>query len=58
MEGRIPMPRLTQPHFPSADLGSVREIARHLVEAENPGSQPAGWRGHRKASIFSWSWPS
>jgi acetolactate synthase I/II/III large subunit len=30
------VPALTMPTFPSADLGTVREIAKQLVNAENP----------------------
>ena len=30
------LPPISPPRFPSADAGSVREIARMLVEAENP----------------------
>lgn len=30
------LPAISPPRFPSADAGSVREIARMLVEAENP----------------------
>jgi thiamine pyrophosphate-dependent acetolactate synthase large subunit-like protein len=35
-EGALAVPPIPRPHFPSADLGSVREIARMLVDAENP----------------------
>ena len=30
------VPKIAKPKFPSADLGSVREIARLLVDADNP----------------------
>ena len=36
MEGAPPVPPISRPRFPSADPGSVREIARMLVDAENP----------------------
>ena len=36
VEGALPVPPISRPHFPSADPGSVREIARMLVDAENP----------------------
>ncbi len=32
----LALPPISPPRFPSADAGSVREIARLLVEAENP----------------------
>ena len=35
-EGALPVPPISRPHLPSADPGSVREIARMLVDAENP----------------------
>jgi thiamine pyrophosphate-dependent acetolactate synthase large subunit-like protein len=35
-EGALAVPPIPRPHFPSADSGSVREIARMLVDAENP----------------------
>jgi len=36
IEGSPTVPPLSKPHFPSADLGAVKEIARLLVDAENP----------------------
>ncbi len=36
VEGAPPVPPIPRPHFPSADRESVREIARMLVDAENP----------------------
>ncbi len=36
LEGNPSVPSFSMPKFPSADLGSVREIARLLVDAENP----------------------
>ena len=36
VEGRPMVPPISRPQFPSADLGSVREIARLLVGADNP----------------------
>ncbi len=36
MDGAPGLPPISPPRFPSADAGSVREIARLLVEAENP----------------------
>ena len=36
LEGAPSVPRLSPPRFPSADTGSVKEIARLLVEANNP----------------------
>ncbi len=35
-DGAPGLPPISPPRFPSADAGSVREIARMLVEAENP----------------------
>ena len=35
-ESAMGLPAISPPRFPSADLGSIREIARMLVEAENP----------------------
>jgi acetolactate synthase-1/2/3 large subunit len=34
--GNLPVPKLTLPTPPSADLATVREIAKQLVNAENP----------------------
>ena len=36
IDGNPSVPSFSMPKFPSADLGSVREIARLLVDAENP----------------------
>ena len=36
LEGAPSVPRPSPPRFPSADTGSVKEIARLLVEANNP----------------------
>ena len=36
MEGAPQVPPISQPRFPSADSGSIEEIARMLVDAENP----------------------
>ena len=36
-DGNLAVPPISRPQFPSADLGSVREIARLLVNADNPG---------------------
>ena len=36
VDGDRGLPPVSPPRFPSADAGSVREIARMLVEAENP----------------------
>ena len=36
LEGALAIPTLSAPRFPSADTGSVKEIARLLVEAANP----------------------
>ena len=36
VDGDPGLPVISPPRFPSADTGSVREIARMLVEAENP----------------------
>ena len=37
IEGAAPsVPPISRPQFPSADLGSIREMARLLVNAENP----------------------
>ena len=36
MEGAPQVPAISRPRFPSADSGSVKEIARMLVDAENP----------------------
>ena len=35
-ESAMGLPAISPPRFPSTDLGSIREIARMLVEAENP----------------------
>ncbi len=39
LTGRPPIPKLVMPAPPAADLGSVREIAKMLVAAENPRIQ-------------------
>ena len=36
VDGALGLPPIAPPRFPSADAGAVREIARMLVEAENP----------------------
>ena len=45
------VPRITTPAFPSADIDTVREIAKKLVAAENPRIAAGGRRGARKESI-------
>ena len=37
VEGNPTVPPISKPQFPSADLGSVKEMARLLVNADNPG---------------------
>lgn len=36
LDGKERLPKMSTPKYPSADIGSVREIARLLVNAENP----------------------
>ncbi len=42
MKRNLTVPPLVMPTVPSADLGSVREVAKMLVAAENP-DVPSSW---------------
>jgi len=54
---RPQVPKFTMPSMPSADLASVRQIAKDLVNANNPVSTPAG-SVRRKAWICWCSSPT
>ena len=41
-QGHLHIPRLVQPTPPQGDIGAVREVARLLVEAENPAVMAGG----------------